>query len=298
MRALLDRFLPVDLRRRIAQWRHAPAWLRASRAKNETSIVLDKHVLDELSATFEEPPPYGYDPEAVRRRGDIRARELMDLHGGSIRPDDRRSLELGCYDGMVSACLTERGFVAWTTDLSAKGFDPRLGPAGVKRVVTDGEALPFPDGYFDLVFSYDVLEHLRDPEQVLREAARVLRPGGLIYFASGPLYPSPYGLHALRATPVPYCQFLFSEEVMREVEVNGPGPFPWVNGWSIRDYRRLWKRLEDVLVLVRSREGLIWEFCDVIAKYPGCFREGIGGHTGFNLEDLTTPSVKVLFRRR
>lgn len=41
-----------------------------------------------------------------------------------------------------------------------------------------GEALPFPDARFDAVTAWDVLEHVQDPQRVLSEIARVLRPGG------------------------------------------------------------------------------------------------------------------------
>jgi ubiquinone/menaquinone biosynthesis C-methylase UbiE len=41
-----------------------------------------------------------------------------------------------------------------------------------------GERLPFPDGRFDAVTAWDVLEHVQDPRAVLAEIARVLRPGG------------------------------------------------------------------------------------------------------------------------
>jgi SAM-dependent methyltransferase len=42
----------------------------------------------------------------------------------------------------------------------------------------DITALEFPDGYFDSIICIDVLEHVDQPEQVLRELSRVLKPGG------------------------------------------------------------------------------------------------------------------------
>jgi ubiquinone/menaquinone biosynthesis C-methylase UbiE len=50
-------------------------------------------------------------------------------------------------------------------------------------VVANGEQLPFPDRTFDLVMSVAVLEHVRRPEVYLREAFRVLRPGGHMYLS-------------------------------------------------------------------------------------------------------------------
>jgi SAM-dependent methyltransferase len=41
--------------------------------------------------------------------------------------------------------------------------------------------IPREDGYFDVVFCNAVLEHVENPEEVIREFARVCRPGGLLY---------------------------------------------------------------------------------------------------------------------
>jgi SAM-dependent methyltransferase len=41
------------------------------------------------------------------------------------------------------------------------------------------DAIPYPDGTFDLAFAWNVVEHLATPEDVFREVARVMKPGGV-----------------------------------------------------------------------------------------------------------------------
>ena len=53
----------------------------------------------------------------------------------------------------------------------------------------DAARLPFADGSFDVVVCLEVIEHLPQPEQVLREVNRVLRAGGRAYFSMPFLYP-------------------------------------------------------------------------------------------------------------
>lgn len=53
-----------------------------------------------------------------------------------------------------------------------------------------GEALPFPDNSFDLVFSNEVIEHVQDDARYAREMVRVVRPGArIIIFAPNRWYP-------------------------------------------------------------------------------------------------------------
>ena len=47
-------------------------------------------------------------------------------------------------------------------------------------IIADGRHLPFPDESFDSVILGEVLEHVEEPKELLKEAKRVLRPNGLI----------------------------------------------------------------------------------------------------------------------
>ena len=97
----------------------------------------------------------------------------------------RRVLDLGAGNGIASYAFARAG-----ARVTALEPDPspvvghgaiRLSCAGLPVEVVDsfGEQLPFPDGAFDLVYARQVLHHARDLDAMLRECARVLRPGGL-----------------------------------------------------------------------------------------------------------------------
>jgi SAM-dependent methyltransferase len=110
-----------------------------------------------------------------------------------IDPKGKRILEVGCGYGT--------NLIAWTRQfqLDVTGVEPegegfpetisistelcRLNGVPADRIKhSTGEKLPFDDASFDIIYSANVLEHTVNPAGVLRECARVLRPGGIIHF--------------------------------------------------------------------------------------------------------------------
>ena len=90
----------------------------------------------------------------------------------------RHILEIGPGEGGLTRILLERGHRVAALDL-ALGWLERL-PASVQKVAGEVTSLPFADRVFDAVVAAEVVEHIPDLDRALKEAARVLRPGGLL----------------------------------------------------------------------------------------------------------------------
>ncbi len=89
-----------------------------------------------------------------------------------------RVLDLGCGMGGFLEGLSAVGGRVFPSDISVESL-ARCGERGFPGgVVSSGYSLPYADESFDLVCMFDAIEHIDDDHRVLREVARVLRPGG------------------------------------------------------------------------------------------------------------------------
>jgi len=101
-----------------------------------------------------------------------------------LPPPGRRTLDLGCGEGRLARDLKALGHDVVAVDASstlaaaARDADPELDVR-----VADAAALPFAPGELDLVVAFMSLQDVNDVEGAIREAARVLRPGGRLCLA-------------------------------------------------------------------------------------------------------------------
>ena len=96
-----------------------------------------------------------------------------------VRPyaEGKRVLEVGCGTGLVQERVAGFTDDAYGIDLS-HGMLRQTRRRGLRAAQATATALPFPDGFFDTVYSFKVLAHVQDIDLALREMARVTRPGG------------------------------------------------------------------------------------------------------------------------
>jgi SAM-dependent methyltransferase len=133
-----------------------------------------------------------------------------------------RFLDLGCGDG-----LERKSFpgVHWTGLDIAESPGARKAAGTDKNVIIyDGVNIPFPDMSFDVVYSDQVMEHVRFPEPLIKQVLRVLRPGGV--FVGSTSHLEPFHAESIQNfTPYGFAQILSSagfENLNFRAGIDGP----------------------------------------------------------------------------
>jgi len=120
----------------------------------------------------------GYTPKSYEQFED-RHRKILKIFS---KYKFNRILDVGCGDGNFTALISKvcKAKEVYGVDISEKGVEMAK-KNGIKalRVDIDEENLPFKDNYFDAVLSLEVIEHLYDPDHLLDEVYRVLKPNGI-----------------------------------------------------------------------------------------------------------------------
>lgn len=131
----------------------------------------------------------GVDPRNVGLTDAVRAGWYLQpsdelLQGFHIASQDT-VLDVGCGPGMATLFAAQRGASVIFADVSAQAVASLTArvqqtPARQSRgLVTDSSPLPLEDAIATRVIAMEVLEHVEDPQRVMRELARVAAPGAL-----------------------------------------------------------------------------------------------------------------------
>lgn len=124
----------------------------------------------------------GYDSWYTTPRGQVAWRFELELLLRMLEPRSGEGvLDAGCGTGVLARELAARGVAVTGVDVSGAMLGlarEKLQGKGVRLVHADIAALPFPDGSYDAVVCFTVLEFLPHPKETLQEMWRVLKPGG------------------------------------------------------------------------------------------------------------------------
>ena len=150
----------------------------------------------------------GHEDEVIlaMKRSSRRVRDLLE----AVQPiaADARVIEVGSG---------AHGLIFYFGSTDGVGVDPLAVSYGslfpkwqrcAQTIAAVGESLPFRDKNFDVVLCDNVVDHAESPSKIVSELARILAPGGLLYFTVNihhPVYAIAAGVHSgWRAVGVPY----------------------------------------------------------------------------------------------
>ena len=108
--------------------------------------------------------------------------KLIDQHQPQKDGQSRKLLDIGCAAGLFLEVMQQ--YPGWQVEgvepnkTAAKATSERLGIQVFQGLFEEAH---YPDASFDAVTLWDVLEHLYDPIESLKELHRILKPGGLLF---------------------------------------------------------------------------------------------------------------------
>jgi SAM-dependent methyltransferase len=155
--------------------------------------------------------------EPDRLKGElVEAEHLVRYYWAAGAVSGREVLDLGCGAGYGCEILTAIGKARRCVgvDVAEEAIDQARAEHGpgerVEYVQGDAASLPFEGDSFDVVTCFETIEHVKDAAAVVSEAARVLRPGGLLLISSPnrDQYPPGNPFHVREFTPAELTELL------------------------------------------------------------------------------------------
>ena len=125
--------------------------------------------------------------EAERRRKARKITAILEYHLGRRDLTGLVVLDVGCSLGFFTETAVRQGAQGVGIDIDVPGVTTarRDRDARCEFLSADGEALPFRDASVDIVVFNHIYEHAVDPDAVMRQIRRVLKPDGVVYLGLG-----------------------------------------------------------------------------------------------------------------
>ena len=114
----------------------------------------------------------------------------LDFIEERARLDDRKVLDIGCGGGILSEGLARRGAEVKAIDLGEASLAAARTHAGEQGLEIEYQAIPAEElatlepASFDVVTCLEMLEHVPDPSSIVEASARLVKPGGDVFFST------------------------------------------------------------------------------------------------------------------
>ena len=155
--------------------------------------------------------PEVFDVESRTRKANAALAVLRDVFGPRL--DTLRLLNVGASSGAMDATFAPAFAEVVGIDIDAHAIQhaqANYQRDNLRFIVADALAIPFPDASFDVVVCSQIYEHVPDQPALFREIRRVLRAGGVCYFAATSrlvVIEPHYRLPFLSWLPAPFADF-------------------------------------------------------------------------------------------
>jgi methionine biosynthesis protein MetW len=232
-----------------------------------------------------------YDAAGCREISEIKDLRIKEIVRRITQGKRCRILDVGCGDGSLIAifCLAHD---CYGIDVS----EAQLKKAHEKNIKTyrldmENEGMPFENNYFDLVICSETIEHLLDPDNLLREIHRVLKSEGnfiltfpnmnqpiswliQIMFDLPPVYSARYKSPHVRDYTLRIVKTMLSNFGFRTESITGTHIYPSKNAFS-QWLAKIFPRLSEKIVLLSTKHGnvrpiqsdkVVWNVLDLIGE--------------------------------
>lgn len=141
-----------------------------------------------------------------------------------------RVLDAGAGEGRFRNDFAHASYVATDLAVGDANWD-----YSTLDVISDLEQLPFIEGCFDAVFCIQVLEHVREPKQVIIELARMLKPGGRLFLSAPQSWPQHQKPHDYYRYTTFGLRYLFESAGLVTKSIKPIGGYFWYLSFQLQN---------------------------------------------------------------